>query len=261
MSQTENKLETIQAVDRAFQILETISRKGSMGLNDLYKEMKVSKASLLRLAYTLVQNGYLDKSPQTGNYTLSLKAYEVGISSIQNLDKISLINSILADLSRETGRIAQFSVEDNNQLLCLQSIGQKASSFSIYTTVGRRSPLYCTSAGKAILSTYTNSQIMEKWESFDVKPLTEHTVIDIHSFLQDISDIRRRYYALDREENEYNIYCVGAVVMGHSNLPVGAISISGSSLTEEEEQKLAGLLVPAVKRLSGLLGYVMEGLQ
>ncbi|POP35017.1 IclR family transcriptional regulator [Lactonifactor longoviformis] len=259
MSLTENKLETIQAVDRAFQILETISRKGSMSLNDLHKELRVSKASLLRLAYTLVQNGYLDKNPQTGNYTLTLKAYEVGISSIQNLDKISLINSTLVDLSRETGRIAQFSVEDNNQLLCLQSIGQKTSSFSIYTTVGRRSPLYCTSAGKALLSAYTNTQIIEKWETFDVKALTEHTITDIHSFLQDVSETRRRHYALDREENEYHIFCVGAPVMGHSNLPLGAISVSGSSLTEEEEQRIAGILVPAVKRLSGLLGYVMEG--
>lgn len=259
MAQTENKLETIQAVDRAFQILETVSRQGSMSLNDLHKELNVNKASLLRLAYTLVQNGYLNKNPKSGNYTLTMKAYEVGISSIQNLDKISLINSTLVDLSNITGRIAQFSVEDNNQLLCLQSIGQKTPSFSIYSTVGCRSPLYCTSAGKAILSAYTNSQIIEKWDLFHVKPLTEHTMTDVHSLLQDISETRRRHYALDREENDYNVFCVGAVVMGPANVPMGAISISGNSLTEEEEQQISGVLIPAVKRLSGLLGYVMDG--
>lgn len=82
---------------------------------------------------------------------------------------------------------------------------------------------------------------------------------DVHSLLQDISETRRRHYALDREENDYNVFCVGAVVMGPANVPMGAISISGNSLTEEEEQQISGVLIPAVKRLSGLLGYVMDG--
>lgn len=257
MAQTITKMETIQAVDRAFQILETISRDGSISLADLQKKLQYNKASLSRLVYTLVENGYLTKNDKTGEYVLTLKAYEIGINAVQNLDKISLINSTLADLHRETGRIAQFSIEDNNQLLCIQSIGQKSSSFSVYTNVGRRSPLYCTSAGKALLSTYPNTRIMELWDTLDVKPLTEHTITDVHDFLQDISDVRRRQYALDREENEYHIFCVGAVVMDHTGTPIGAVSISGESLTKEEEEQISGILISSVQRLSSLLGYMM----
>lgn len=143
------KLETIQAVDRALQILETIGRASSMSLAELNKEIKVNKASLSRLVYTLVQNGYLVKNEKNGDYSLTLKTYEVGLNAVQNLDKLSLINSTLLDLNNRCGRISQFSVEDNNQLLCLQSIGKEAMSFSVYTSVGHRSPLYSTSAGKA----------------------------------------------------------------------------------------------------------------
>ena len=56
------------------------------------------------------------------------------------------------------GVIAQFSVEDNNELLCLESYDPTGSSFSVYTRVGQRSPLYSTSAGKAILSTYSTTR-------------------------------------------------------------------------------------------------------
>lgn len=257
MAQPITKMETIQSVDRAFRILETVSRRGSISLIDLQKTLQYNKASLSRLVYTLVENGYLEKNEKTGEYVLTLKAYEIGINAVQNLDKISLINSTLADLSGETGRVAQFSIEDNNQLLCIQSIGQKSTSFSVYTNVGRRSPLYCTSAGKALLSTYTNTRIMEMWDSLGVKPLTEHTITDIHEFLHDISQIRRRQYALDREENEYNIFCVGAVVLDHTGSPIGAISISGDSLSQDEETQIGELLVSSVKRLSNLLGYMM----
>ncbi|HIU75783.1 MAG TPA: IclR family transcriptional regulator [Candidatus Pelethocola excrementipullorum] len=255
---TDNKLEPIQAVERALMILETISRKGSMGLNDLNKEMKINKASLLRLAFTLTENGYLEKDAKDGKYSLTLKPYEIGLSAVQNLDKMSLINSTLVELSNMTGRIAQFSVEDNHQLLCLQSIGQKEPSFSIYTNVGRRSPLYCTSAGKALLSAYSNIDIMEKWNHLDIHPLTEYTITDVHSLLQDISAVRQKGYALDREENEYHVFCVGSLIMGAANTPLGAISISGNQLSEEEEKQIAEILLPACRRLSGLLGYVSK---
>ncbi len=257
MAQNSN-METIQAVDRAFHILETIGRVHSMSLADLNREIKVNKASLSRLVYTLVENGYLAKNEKTGEFSLTLKTYEVGLNAVQNLDKLSLINSTLVDLNNRSGRIAQFSVEDNHQLLCLQSIGREAMTFSVYTSVGHRSPLYSTSAGKALLSCCSNGDIIEKWDKMNVQPLTENTLTNVQDFLQDIGLTRQRGYALDREENEYHVFCLGTVVMDFSNRPIGAISISGSSLTESEEKELSDLVLTSGRKLSALLGYAVR---
>ena len=105
IEKAETKPETIQAVDRALQILETIGRVNSMSLAELNKEIKVNKASLSRLIYTLVHNGYLAKNEKTGDYSLTLKTYEVGLNAVQNLDKLSLINSTLVDLYNRTGTV------------------------------------------------------------------------------------------------------------------------------------------------------------
>ncbi|EHE98141.1 IclR family transcriptional regulator [Enterocloster citroniae] len=255
---TDTKIETIQAVDRALQILETIGRVNSMSLAELNKEIKVNKASLSRLVYTLVQNGYLAKNEKNGDFSLTLKTYEVGLNAVQNLDKLSLINSTLVDLNNRCGRIAQFSVEDNNQLLCLQSIGKEAMSFSVYTSVGHRSPLYSTSAGKALLSTYSNGEIIEKWDKMNIQSLTENTLTDLQLFLQDIGLTRQRGYALDREENEYHVFCLGTVIMDFSNRPIGAISVSGSSLSEQEEKEISSLVLTSSRKLSNLLGYAIR---
>ena len=252
------KTETVQAVDRAFQILEIVGRVKSMSLADLNKEIKVNKASLSRLVYTLVQNGYLAKNEQNGNFSLTLKTYEVGLNAVQNLDRLSLINSTLVDLNNQSGRIAQFSVEDNNQLLCLQSIGKEPMAFSVYTSVGHRSPLYSTSAGKALLSGYSSGELIEKWNKMNVQALTENTLTDMQMFLQDIGLTRQRGYALDREENEYHVFCVGSMIMDFSNRPIGAISISGSSLTDGEEKGLSEMLISSCRKLSSLLGYAIR---
>lgn len=63
---------------------------------------------------------------------------------------------------------------------------------------------------------------------------------------------------LDREENEYHVFCVGAVVMDFSNRPIGAISISGSTLTPQEEKEVSSMLLSSSRKLSGLLGYAVR---
>ena len=249
------KAGTIQAVDRAFQILETVGRENSISLGELSKMIQVNKASLSRLIYTLVQNGYLSKNQKDNSYSLTLKAYEVGLNAVQNLNKLSLIHSSLADLNNSCGRVAQFSVEDNDQLVCLQSIGAESMSFSVYTSVGRRSPLYSTSAGKALLSMYSNDKLIEKWKRIKVKPVTKHTITDLQMFLKEIGLTRQRGYALDREESEYHLYCIGTAIMDYSNRPIGAISVSGNSLTEQEEKEISALILESARKLSYLLGY------
>ncbi len=255
MAQDTVKMEPIQAVERAFQVMETISRQGNTTAADLSRQLHISKASLARLLYTMVQCGYLELT-KNGEYVLTLKPYEVGVNAVQNLDKLSLINSTLVELNRETGRISQFSIDDSNQLLCIQSIGQSPTSFSVRTNVGSRSPLYCTSAGKAILAFYSNGDIISRWEHFDIKSLTLNTITDLQEFLKEIATIRQHGYAVDREESEYQLFCVGTTVKDHTGLPIGAISLSGNTLTKEEESRISAAVIQAAQQLSGLLGYV-----
>ena len=144
---------SVQVIDRTFKILETIARNGNVSLKDIYTTLGLNKASTLRIVTALCSNGYVCRDPVGGNYSLTFKAFEVGVYAVRNVNYISFIKSFLEQMSSDLGVIAQFSVEDNNELLCLESYDPTGSSFSVYTRVGQRSPLYSTSAGKAILST------------------------------------------------------------------------------------------------------------
>ena len=108
------------------------------------------------------------------------------------------------------------------------------------------------------LQNVVDGEIIEKWERMNIQSLTENTLTDLQLFLQDIGLTRQRGYALDREENEYHVFCVGAVVMDFSNRPIGAISISGSTLTPQEEKEVSSMLLSPSRKLSGLLGYAVR---
>lgn len=46
--------------------------------------------------------------------------------------------------------------------------------------------------------------------------------------------------------------------MDFSNRPIGAISISGSTLTSQEEKEVSSMLLSSSRKLSGLLGYAVR---
>jgi len=255
MSPIANSTGSVQAIDRAFLVLETVAVHGTMSLSDLHNTLSINKASLSRIALALCENGYLNRDAKSGDYALSLRAFEVGVHAVRKLDYLNLIRGVLEELSTELNVIAQFSIEDHNELLCLESFDQSNSGFSIYTRVGERSPLYSTSAGKAILSTYSNEDIYKKWTEMDVRPLMPNTITTVEALLQDIAAIRQRNYALDLEENEPGLFCVGTVLMNYNHKPIGAISLSSSTLTAEQQERYSKALLQCTQRLSNMLGY------
>lgn len=249
---------SIQVIDRTFKILETVAKKGSMTLKDIYTTLELNKASVFRIVSAMCSNGYLNKDELSGKYSLSFKAFEIGVYAVRNVDYISFIKRTLDTLSSSLGVIAQFSVEDNNELLCLESYDPARTSFSLYTRVGQRSPLYSTSAGKAILSTYTNDEIREKWGSMNVRAYTHNTITRLDDMLKEVGRIRQCNYALDNEESEPGLFCVGTVLLNYNHRPIGAISLSTNHMTDELRQKLSDVLVAHTQQLSYMLGYSVK---
>lgn len=255
MHEETNAGNNVQAIERAFQVLEAVAAGSSLSLNDLYSDLKINKASLLRILASLIKSGYIAKDDNE-KYFLTMKAFSIGINAIKNLDYLKIVREVLHELSSTTGTIAQFSIDDGNELLCLESVDSKSNGFSIYTRIGSRTPLYATSAGKALLSTYSNDEIALRWSNFNVHSYTENTITSLNDLMNEIAAIRRKNYAVDHEETERNLFCVGSVVLNYSNKPVGAISLSLDRLDDETEAYLSGVLLDKVHSLSKLFGYI-----
>lgn len=250
-----NEVSSVQIIDRTFAVLECVAENGALGLNDLFHKLGINKASLLRICNALCSNGYLNKNNTTGTFSLSLKAFEVGVSAVRKLDYLDLVRDVLESLSEETGAISQFSIDENNELLCLECVDNNSNSFSVYTHIGSRTQLYATSAGKAILSAYPNELIREKWAAMNIVQFTANTITDFEDFMVEIAKTRARNYAVDMAESEPGLYCIGTVLMNYNKKPLGAISLSVPHLSAEDEARLSSILLKHTQRLSYMLGY------
>lgn len=250
--------QSVQLIDRTFAVLEIIAKNGTMSLKDVYTSLGLNKASTFRIVNALCSNGYLKRDEKSGEYSLTFKAYEIGIATIRRVDYITFIRETVDKMSSDLGVIAQYSIDDCNELLCIESFDTTRANFSVYNRVGQRSPLYATSAGKAILSTYSDEEIARKWANMNVRAYTSNTITDLNDFMQEIYVIRQRNYAVDMEETEPGLFCVGTALLNYNHRAIGAISLSTNHMTDELLQRLSNSLLTQTQRLSYMLSYSMK---
>lgn len=116
--------------------------------------------------------------------------------------------------------------------------------------------MYCTSVGKAILSTLPDSEIERIWDSREVQVFTPFTITKKSVLMEELCRSRQCGYALDNEENELGICCIGTAIPDRKSRPAYAISISLPVSMAREDRRLSMIepLLSAKKEISALLG-------
>jgi len=88
--------------------------------------------------------------------------------------------------------------------------------------------------------------------------LTSNTIVDRVEFVKHLKEVAKQRYALDNEEYNLGVKCVGVPVRDYTGRVVGGISVSGPSFRMTDEI-LKGKIIPAVKeageKVSKRLGF------
>nr|WP_275951934.1 IclR family transcriptional regulator [Intestinimonas butyriciproducens] len=113
--------------------------------------------------------------------------------------------------------------------------------------VGSSSECYCSSVGKCLLA-YSSDIDLGVYDTHPMRPHTEHTIITVSALRAELAKVRERGYAMDHEELEYGLTCIGAPILDQKGEAVAAISLSGPTsrmLTGDIEER-----IEAVKRIA-----------
>lgn len=246
----------VQVLNRTFAILEALSTKqGQSGVAALAQELGLHKSTVHRLLVVLERNRYVERS-DSGRYRLGWRLFELGMSAVSNLDLFERARPFVARLARESGETAHLGVLRLGSIVSLVS---QESDRTVRTpaTVGRRSPLHCTSQGKAILAYLPPEQVDAAIATCDFKPYTANTITGLERLRSELAIVRKRGYAVDNEEFEEGLRCVGAPVFSHSGEVIAAISMAGPAyrVGGGSLDKLSKLVMAIAGQLSESLGY------
>lgn len=215
----------VQSIDRAVAILETLSNFKSLSLNELTEKVGLHKATTYRLVNSLIDNGLVEKIEDTKHYCISLRMFELGNKRVQNIDFINVAKSNIRQLSSDIQQTVHLVIEDRDEVLYIDKYGEDHES-KMRSKIGSKAPLYCTAVGKAILANRPNDEIQTYWQEVDPEKKTQNTITDFETFTNAMPQIRDYGFAVDDEEFEYGVFCVGSVFGSFKEPVAGAISIS-----------------------------------
>ncbi|WP_052465385.1 IclR family transcriptional regulator [Thermotoga profunda] len=246
----------IGSVEKALKILEfIILRKNGARIQDIADHLKISSPAVYKHLETLVRAGYVCKEPHSHRYLPSYKIVELGSIILRNVQIREIAHPFLIDLMERTGMTIHFALRNGYEGVYIDKI-ESARTIPTVSRIGMKMRLYSTGFGKAILAFLPEEELNDYFAKVKLEEQTAHTITDVETLRKELSIVRQRGYAVDNEENEPGIICVGAPVFDYTGCVIGGISVTGaaSSFSEQVIDIIAKEVVKTAQEISKRLG-------
>jgi DNA-binding IclR family transcriptional regulator len=247
----------VQVLDRALAALGILANSASdCSLVELCTALELHKSTVHRIMMVLEQQRMVVKNADTGRYRLGLRLFELGSKAIDGLDLRGRARPYLNRLQDTFGETVFLCILDEGQVFYMEKV-ESQRSVRTACTVGSRAPAYCTAVGKAMLAELPEQEVTRIVRRWGLKPITKNTITTTGALKDELKAIRARGFAIDEEEKEEGLRCVGAAVHSHSGKLYAAMSISGPAfrMTKERVPEVGRALMQASRDLSAELGY------
>lgn len=247
----------VKSVSRALDIIEMAAgSRGGLGVTEIANRMDINKSSVHRLLSTLIQYDYMEQDEQTGRYKLGYAFLGLSSKLLDSIDVREEARPFLKALEQETKEVIHLVVYDQGEVVYIEKL-EGTEILRMHSKVGKRAPVHCTSAGKAILAHLPAEEAEAVIRRKGLPRHTEKTITELPVLLKELEQVREEGYALDLEENENGITCIGVPVFDHFGRASAGISISGATerMTPARIQGLKKRMLETGNALSARLGY------
>lgn len=250
----------VQVLDRTCDILECIATNGpELGVSEITVDLGLSKSTVHRLLSALEHREYVRRVPATGRYRLGIKLLELGQKAGNDDGLVTTAGAYLTRLVAETGETAHLGVLRDGEVVSLCAV-ESPKTLRTPATVGRRTPAHSSSLGKCMLAGLSLDELTQALGPMELKRFTPRTIVTEQALVEELKAVRRQGYAVDDEEFESGLKCVGAPVRDRSGNVRAALSIAGPAnrLRPDAMSSRAAAVMRIAAQLSADLGYRLK---
>ena len=207
---------------RAGLVMNAVARRRQLTLSAVVELTGLPKSSAHRLLSQMVSLGWLDHAE--GGYQLGLRMFELGASAPGRRDPREVALPFMQDLYEITHETVNLAALDGSDIVYLEKIAGHRRSRGL-TRVGGRFPAHCTSTGKALLA-FAPEAVVDAVVAAGLRPRTRYSITSEAELRRDLAAVRKRGYAVDRNEAFVGWSCVAAPVFGPDRSAVAALGVS-----------------------------------
>jgi IclR family acetate operon transcriptional repressor len=164
---------------------------------------------------------------------------------------------VLQQLTRETGLTARLAVSDEGYAVTISQV-DPPGPFRMTASLGQRELPHCSSLGKALLFHAKDAEVRELTKRIGLPRRTAKTLITAKALLADLQQARLQGYALDNEEDNIGVACIGAPIFDRSVAIIAAVSVTGMKQNQSARDldRLGKIVKSHALQISTLMGYV-----
>ncbi len=247
--------EKVKAVDNGLDILNLLYRVGSpLGVSEISRELSLNKSTVHRILSTFEEKGFLYQH-ENGNYWLGMKIYVMGLSIGDRSVFGKIVKPYAKRLCQATQEGVNISVLDGSTKPYKSVVVFKEMHPDRVLTaappVGLALDAHASAVGKCLLAFSKNIKI-ESLTDDDLKKYTENTICTVSDLKKELHDVRSKGYAIDNEEREVGLYCIGSPIFDCNGDVMAAISVTSpaSRILFMELDKLIDIVRKTGKEIS-----------
>lgn len=247
---------TVQTLDRALKIIELLALHGEgFGVTEIGQRVGLHKSTVHRLLSHLVSQGYIEKDEARPVYTLGLKFIELASLRLNQVELKTEASPYLRKVAAALGQPVHLAILDDLEAVYIEKIEPQAH-LRMYSQIGKRIPLHCSALGKCLVADLGAEALGQLAGRLTYERFTDRTRTTPSEFVAEVTLARSRGWAVDDEEHEPGIRCLGAPIRDFTGRTVAALSASGAALTVDRDPEVSRLVMEAAEAVSRRLGWL-----
>ncbi len=200
-------------------------------LKVLSAETGLHPSTAFRILASLTECGWVERDG-SGNYRHGRKirqlARHVGAT---DLERVAL--PIMEQLRDQLGETINLTLRQGDEVIY---IGRALSRrvMRVEQVIGSRAPLHVTAVGKLMLGEAGDAECRAYAARTGLPKLTPNTIADVEQLLIAAAQALQHGYALDNEEAEPGVGCIGVLIRDRKGAMVAGLSVSAPIERREE---------------------------
>lgn len=243
---------SIQVIERLARLLDVIAaHEDHVSLKILSAETGLHPSTAFRILASLAEHGFVERTTR-GNYQLGVKLMQLGnrVSASVDIRKVAL--PLMEKLRDRLGETVNLTVREGDEMVYIERTLAKRM-IRVEQVIGSRAPLHVTAVGKLMLGDQGEAACRSYAKRSKLPAYTVNTHTKITSLLKECIAATKHGYALDNEEAELGVGCIGTLIHDAGGHVVGGLSVS-APIERRREEWIAEVMETGMQ-ISRQLGY------
>ncbi|MDN4612943.1 IclR family transcriptional regulator [Leifsonia sp. F6_8S_P_1B] len=243
----------LRALDRAMSILFLLaSRPQGISLAEIARETGITLSTVHRMVGALRERRLVRETPN-GMQALGPASLVLARGFLGGLDFRVEALPVMSELRERTGEAIHLGTLASPHIVFVDKL-ETVHAVRTASRIGGTAPAVLTSLGRAILA-YSPQPVVDSVREATINLLGREIAADVLEAV--LRDTRERGYAVDREENEPGVDCVGAPIFDDTGRVIAAISVSvpAERFDDQRMAVIGELVADAARRVSSAIGH------